>query len=77
MTDTYEEYVIQLDRMNKQLDSMNEAWRAKLMEALQDQELRKWCIEQSLSYELAAEIYNFVTAPLAKLLNDDLKKRAQ
>ena len=68
MTNTYEEYAEQLNRMNEQLDRMNEAWRAKVTEALQDQELRKWCIEQSLSCELAAEIYNFVTAPLAKLL---------
>jgi hypothetical protein len=51
-----------------QITRINEMWRARVEEALQDQELRKWCIEQSLSCELAAEIYKFVTAPLAELL---------
>jgi prolyl oligopeptidase PreP (S9A serine peptidase family) len=56
-----------------QIARINEMWRAKVMEALQDKELRKWCIEQTrptVSYLSAAEIYKFITAPLADLLQE-------
>jgi len=65
MIDAYAEYSAQIDRMN-------EAWRAKVMEALQDKELRKWCIERAISCDvrMADEIYKFITAPLADLLQE-------
>jgi hypothetical protein len=56
-----------------QIASMNDTWRAKVTEALQDKELRKWCVEKSLSGDSslsAAEIYKFITAPLADLLQE-------
>jgi hypothetical protein len=56
-----------------QITRMNDTWRARIEEALQDKELRKWCMEKSLSaYNApkAAEIYKFITAPIADLLQE-------
>jgi hypothetical protein len=56
-----------------QIERINETWRAKFMDALQDKELRKWCVEKSLSGDSslsAAEIYKFITTPLADLLQE-------
>jgi len=56
-----------------QIARINELWRAKITDALQDKELRKWCVEKSLSGDSslsAAEIYKFITTPLADLLQE-------